>query len=955
MEVRSDLSADLERAVRGQVRWSAAERALYSADASIYRQLPLAVVQPRDEDDVLAALAVCRQHRVAVLPRGAGTSQAGQSCNSAVVLDFTRHLDRVIEVDPERRTARVQPGAVLDRLREEAEHHHLTFGPDPSTHQYCTLGGMIGNDSCGVHSVTAGTTVRNIESLDIVTYRGERMTLDESGARAATTATTAADIEARLRQLGERVAPLVRARYPDIPRRVSGYNLDQLLPERPPNLARALVGTEGTCATVLEATVRLVASPANRVLVVLGYDDVADAAEDVPRVLQQAPIALEGIDDRLVAAVRRRGINRAQLDALPAGAGWLLVEFGGDTSAQVRSQAEDAIRQLGRPGALLIAGQAEMARFWQIRESALGATAQAPGRGPAWPGWEDSAVPPVRMGEYLRGLRRLLEEHRFSGAFYGHFGDGCLHTLTDFELERPEGVRRFRAYVEAAADLVVSFGGSLSGEHGDGQARGELLTRMFGLELVDAFREFKAIWDPDGLMNPGKVVDPRPLDADLRLAAVRRRRPGGATVFRFADDQGSLGRASRRCVGVGKCTRQGGGTMCPSYMVTREERHSTRGRARLLFEMLQTGTVAGGWRSREVKDALDLCLACKGCRAECPVQVDMATYKSEFLSHYYRGRLRPRAAYSLGLIHWWAGIAARAPRLVNASLCAPLLGPGLKRLAGIAPQRRPPAFAPETFRDWFAARPRRGGGERVVLFVDTFNDHFRPNTARAAVALLEALGLEVVLPGRRLCCGRPLYDHGMLGLARRQLQVLLDSLAGEIHAGTPVIGLEPSCVAVLKDELLGLMGDRADARRLSAQTSLLGDFLAPRVAELGLRPLQRRALVQGHCHQQAIGGLGADQALLAAAGVDAEVLDSGCCGMAGAFGYERGEHYRVSIACGERVLLPRVRLADPAALVVASGFSCREQIEQTTGRLTSHLAEVLQQALPPRPPGPGYA
>lgn len=946
-----ELAADLRRAVQGEVRFSAGDRALYSADASIYRTLPIGVVQPLDTEDVLAALAVCREHDVPVLPRGAGTSQAGQSCNAAVVLDFSRHLTRVLEVDPERRLARVEPGVALDRLRGEAERHQLTFGPDPSTHQYCTLGGMIGNDSCGVHSVTAGTTVRNVETLDIVTYRGVRMTVGGPSLAPAGTSgmpDAEAEIRTRLKELGERVEPLVRARFPDIPRRVSGYNLDQLLPGRGPNLARALVGTEGTCAVVLEATVRLVSSPVARALLLLGYPDVADAADDVPRVLEQSPTALEGLDDRLVAAVRRRRINLRQLDALPAGGGWLLVEFGAATREEAAALATRAARELRHRDALVVADPAEMVRYWQIRESALGATAQAPGRGPAWPGWEDSAVPPARMGEYLRELRRLLEAHHFSGAFYGHFGDGCLHTLTDFELTSEDGIRKFRAYVEAAADLVVGFGGSLSGEHGDGQARGELLVRMFGPELVAAFREFKAIWDPDGRMNPGKAVDARPLDADLRLAAVRPSPRLGQTRFRFAEDQGSLGLASRRCVGVGKCTRPGGGTMCPSYMVTREERHSTRGRARLLFEMLETGSVAGGWRSREVKDALDLCLACKGCRGECPVQVDMATYKAEFLSHYYQGRLRPRSAYALGLIHWWAALAAVAPRMVNAALRAPGLGSALKWLAGIAPQRQPPAFAAQTFRAWFAGRPQRpAGGERVVLFADTFNDNFRPDTAKAAVEVLEAMGLQVVLPARRVCCGRPLYDHGMLTLARRQLAGVLDTLRAEIRAGTPIIGLEPSCVAVFKDELLNLMGDQEDARRLSAQTQLLADFVAPRLAALRLRPIDARGLIQGHCHQQALTGLDSDLAVLAAAGVAGELLDSGCCGMAGAFGYERGVHYRVAVACGERVLLPAVRAADPETLILANGFSCREQIEQSTGRPTLHLAEVLRMALAP--------
>ncbi|MGH7902792.1 MAG: FAD-binding and (Fe-S)-binding domain-containing protein [Candidatus Dormibacteraceae bacterium] len=950
IEPGAELAAALRRVVRGEIRFSAGDRALYSADASNYRQLPIGVVQPRDAEDVLAALEVCRRMDVPVLPRGAGTSQAGQSCNVAVVLDMSRHMDRVLEVDPEGRLARVECGAVLDRLRADAERHHLTFGPDPSTHQYCTLGGMIGNNSCGVHSVMSGTTVRNVEELDVVTYRGTRMRLGRMPPMPVDSDLApglAGAISGRLVELGERVAPLVRERFPAIPRRVSGYNLDELMPERGPHLARALVGTEGTCAVVLEATVRLVESPPARTLLVLGYPDVADAADDVPRVLELGPIALEGMDELLVAAVRRRGINVRQLDALPPGRGWLLVEFGAATPEESVGLAREAAARLGGGRSLLVADPADALRFWRIRESALGATARAPGRGTAWPGWEDSAVPPDRMGAYLRELRRLLGAHGYTGAFYGHFGDGCLHTLTDFELSSAAGVRNFRSYVEAAADLVIGFGGSLSGEHGDGQARGELLVRMFGPELLAAFREFKSIWDPDGRMNPGKVVDARPLDADLRLAAVRPVPLARGAGFRFVEDGGNLGLATRRCVGVGRCTRSGGGTMCPSYMVTREERHSTRGRARLLFEMLETGAVPGGWRSREVKEALDLCLACKGCRGECPVEVDMASYKAEFLSHHYAGRLRPRSAYSMGLIHWWARAAAAAPGLANGALRAPGLGAGLKWLAGMAPERRPPAFARQTFRAWFDRRPPRArGSERVILWADTFNDGFRPDIARAAVAVLESLGLQVVLPGRRVCCGRPLFDHGMLSLARRQLKGVVATLREDIRAGTAVVGLEPSCLAVFKDELLNLIGDDEDARRLAAQAQPLAGFLRLRLADLRLRPLGARAIVQGHCHQRALWGMDADSEVLAAAGIEADILDSGCCGMAGAFGFERGEHHRISIACGERVLLPAVRAAAPDTLVLADGFSCREQIEQATGRTALHLAQVLRMALP---------
>ncbi len=940
------LAADLRAAVRGAVGFSAAARALYAVDASVYRQMPIGVVRPHDDADVLAALEVCRRHDVAVLPRGAGTSEAGQSCNEAVVLDFSRHMDQVVAIDPERGLAEVQPGCVLDRLREAAEPHGLTFGPDPSTHRVCTLGGMIGNNSCGVHSVMAGTTVRNVEALDVVTYRGARLRLDASGLSGP--GGEAARIGGALTDLAERAGPLVRARYPNLPRRVSGYNLDELLPERGANVARALVGTEGTCAIVLGATVRLVPSPPGRALLVLGFPDVADAADAVPEILAHGPIAVEGLDDRLVEAVRRRGLSPEATAALPAGGGWLFVEFGGPSAEAAVAAAERARRQLARPPARVIADRREAQGFWRIREAALGATARAPGRGPAFPGWEDSAVPPARMGTYLRELRRLLDAHGLTGAFYGHFGDGCLHTQTDFELRTPAGVRRFRAFVEAAADLVVGLGGSLSGEHGDGQARGELLVRMFGPELVDAFRTFKAVWDPDRRMNPGKVVDPRPLDANLRLRAVRPAMGRVRSPFRLADDGGRLAVASQRCVGVGACTRTAGGTMCPSYQVTREERHSTRGRAHLLFEMLETGAVPGGWRSADVKAALDLCLSCKACRAECPAGVDMATYKAEFLARHYAGRLRPRSAYALGLLPVWAAGLAVAPRPLRAALGSSRATALLSRLAGLAPERRVPALAPRTFRSWFATRPApQAGGETVLLFVDTFSDQFRPATAQAAVRVLEQLGCRVTIPTARLCCGRPLYDQGMLGAARRRLEALCRHLAPAVAAGVPIVGLEPGCLSVFRDELPNLLGPRGIAGQLAERVQPLADFVAARQDRAAWRPAGRSALLQPHCHRQAVFGPGPDRDVLAAAGITAATVDGGCCGMAGGFGYLPGEPHAVSVALAERQLLPAVRRASASTLVVADGFSCREQIEQQTGRRTLHLAEALQLSLPP--------
>lgn len=954
------LAVALAKGVAGEVGFGAGDRALYATDASNYRQVPIGVVRPRNADDVEATVALCREFGAPILGRGGGTSLAGQCCNLAVVLDFSRHMNRVLEVDPNRRLARVEPGVVLDELREVTiREHGLTFGPDPATHSHCTLGGMIGNNSCGVHSVMAGRTADNVRELEVLTYDGARLRVGPAGddelARVLAAGGRQAEIYRALAGVRDRHSDLIRERFPDIPRRVSGYNLDELLPEKGFHVARSLVGSEGTLALTLEATLELVPWPSHRVLLVAAFDDVYTAADAVPEVMAVEPMGLEGLDDRLVGDERRKGMHPKALDLLPDGAGWLFIELGGDSRADAADRAGRARAALAgaagfRDGRLFEEAR-EQERIWQVRESGLGATARVPDRPDTWEGWEDSAVPPERMGAYLRDLRKLYDRYDYEGCFYGHFGDGCLHTRITFDLTSRPGVDHFRAFLQEAAELAVSYGGSLSGEHGDGQSRAELLPVMYGEELCRAFGEVKAAWDPEGRMNPGKVADPYPITSNLRLGAgYDPWEP--ATRFRYPDDDGRFSRAALRCVGVGKCRRHEGGVMCPSYMATREERHSTRGRARLLFEMLRGEAIADGWRSQAVRESLDLCLACKGCKSDCPVNVDMATYKAEFLHHHFRGRLRPRSAYAMGLIHWWSRLAARAPHLVNAVSQNPITGRLLKALGGIAPERPLPAYARRTFRAWFAQEHRTNGrprsvapGRRVLLWPDTFTNFFHPEVARAAVEVLEAAGFEVDVPPRILCCGRPLYDHGMLGLAERQLRQVLDALRDEIRAGVPLVGLEPSCVATFRDELPNLMPHDDDARRLSRQTCTLAELLIERADGFESPRLDRKAIVHGHCHHRSVMRLDADEAMLDRLGLDYRLLDSGCCGMAGSFGYERGEKYEVSLAAGERVLLPEVRKADRRTLILADGFSCRSQIEQTTDRRALHLAQVLQMAL----------
>src|SRR5712692_1340377 len=700
------LEAALRRHLRGEVRFDAGTRALYATDGSNYRQVPIGVVVPRDTEDVLAAVALCREHRAPLLARGGGTSLAGQCCNVAIILDFSKYMARILEIDPERRIARVEPGVILDYLRAEAEKHRLTFAPDPATHDRCTLGGMIGNNSCGVHSIMAGKTDDNIESLALLTYDGQRMhvgaTNEEDFNRIVGEGGRRAEIYSGLKSIADRYGDHIRRQFPNIPRRVSGYNLNHLLPENGFHVARALVGTEGTCATVLEATCRLVESPPARVLLVIGWPDIYLCADHVPQVMEHGPIGLEGFDNVIVKASRRMGINSEGLALLPEGSGWLLVEFGANAQAEAEAQAHHLMAALDRsatpPAMRLLTDPRQARRIWEVRESSLGATSHVPGEPPRWEGFEDSAVAPEKLGAYLRDLRKLMNAYKYDGAFYGHFGHACVHTRMNYDLESAEGVRKFRQFMEEAADLVVGFGGSLSGEHGDGQARAELLPKMFGPELMQAFREFKSLWDPDWKMNPGKVVDAYSSTDNLRLGTAYRP-PALDTHFGYREGDGGFPRAVLRCVGVGKCRKLDGGAMCPSFMVTREEEHSTRGRARLLFEMLRGETIRGGWKSEEVHRALDLCLACKACKSECPVNVDMATYKAEFLSHYWSGRLRPRSAYAFGLVPWWSRIAAHAPGLANALTQTPGLSSAARALAGIAGARRLPRFARRTFRE----------------------------------------------------------------------------------------------------------------------------------------------------------------------------------------------------------------------------------------------------------------
>ncbi|MFI9566313.1 FAD-binding and (Fe-S)-binding domain-containing protein [Streptomyces rishiriensis] len=967
----TDLEAALRKVVRGEVAFDATSRALTTMDASNYRRVPLGVVAPRDEDDVAAVLEVCRERGTPVVARGGGTSVAGQATGTGVVLDFTRHMNRLVSLDPDARTAVVQPGLVLDRLQEAAAPHGLRFGPDPSTHSRCTLGGMIGNNSCGSHSVAWGTTADSVRELRVVTARGRRLRSGRGWAGAPD----------GLRALVDGELALLRTGFPDLPRRISGYALDALLPENGVDVARSLCGSEGTLGVLTEAVVRLVEAPRARALAVLGYADEGAAADAAAGLLPLGPLTVEGMAADLVPP---------GTDGLPRGGAWLFVEAGGASSDEARARARTIVRAADVVDARVVTDPAGQRELWRIREDASGTATRIPGdpalppgaggASEAWPGWEDCAVPPARLGAYLRDFRELLAEHGLRGAPYGHFGDGCIHVRIDFDLLTPAGIGRFRRFSQEVAELVVAHGGSLSGEHGDGRARAELLPRMYGPDLVALFERVKDVWDPDGLLNPGMLVRPAPLDSGLRFSVLPREPVDVA--FGYPSDGGDFSAAVRRCVGVAKCRTAapspGAGVMCPSFRVTGREEHSTRGRARLLHEMLAGELVTDGWRSTEVRDALDLCLSCKGCRSDCPVEVDMATYKAEFLHHHYRGRRRPAAHYSMGRLPVWLRWASRlrAAALVNALASAGPLAGVAKRLGGIAAERDVPRLARRTFTGWWRARGAAAGavpgaaqgGELVVLWPDTFTEHLSPSVGRAAVRVLEAAGLRVTLPptlrmrgrpvgdGRsrsaaalltarrgRVCCGLTYVSTGQLDLARGVLRRTLDLMEPVLETAAPVVVLEPSCAAALRTDLPELLHDDPRAARLAARVLTFAQALERHAPGWTPPRLDRPAVGQTHCHQHAVLGDAAERRLREAAGLTGE-LSGGCCGLAGDFGFGRGR-FQVSAACAEEQLLPAVRDAPDEAVVLADGFSCRTQLEQLAGVRGSHLAEVLAAGL----------
>lgn len=945
---RLELGAALTTALTGDVCFDDGTRAVYSCDSSNYRQVPLGVVFPRETDDVVAIMRICAQAGAPLLGRGTGTSLAGQAVNVGVIVDFSRHMNAIIDIDPVARTATVQPGVVLDDVRRAANAHGLTFGPDPATHAWCTIGGMIGNNSCGAHALYAGKTVDNVRSLEVVTAGAHRLHL--GAYRDADYAAATGELARLLggaREIGRRTADLVATRFPDIPRRVSGYNLDYLMPGRPTNLAKLMVGSESTLALLTQAELDLVRWPAYRHLVVLGYPHIYDAADAVPSLLPTSGLlALEGFDGSLVAHSAQIGLNLAGIALLPPGTGWLLAEVGADTAAQAKAAAQDLIAaQPATVSALLVPDAHAEALIWAVRESGLAATARPPGQRPRLEGWEDAAVPPERLGEYFRRIEVLWDEFGYHGAWYGHFGQGCVHTRNPFDLSSLAGLAHFRSYLEQAADLVCELGGSISGEHGDGQARGELLTRMYGSELVAAFVDLKTLFDPAGLLNPGKLVNPYPLDTNLRHGP--RQRPSAmevASTFDLPADGHSLAQAADRCIGVGRCRRNDLGTMCPSYRATRDEAHATRGRARALAEMFTGQLQPATWRHKSVRKALEYCLSCKGCAVDCPAGVDMATYKAEFHHHFYAHRLRPPVMYIFALLPRLIHLVSRIPllgRVLNMLLRVPVLSSLGRRLVGLTTTRSAPALATGSDSLW---RIASDADPTVVLWPDSFSEGFGRDLGQAALAALRSAGERVTIPDQWACCGRTLYDPGMLNRARKDLTRLLDVLEPYVAQYLPVVVPEPSCLAAFRDELPNLLpNDRRAAALAGLARSLSEHLLAVGVPEN--QPGSRgRIAVHPHCHGRAAVGTDADRDVLRCLGYDVHIADAGCCGLAGAFGFA-DRTATLGEQIGRDFWLPRLSAQAAGRTVAMDGFSCRLQYRQLADGEAVTVAELIRAGL----------
>jgi FAD/FMN-containing dehydrogenase/Fe-S oxidoreductase len=965
----NDLERELRAVIRGDVRFDKGSRLLYSTDASMYQMEPVGVVIPRDADDVQAALELARKNGVALLPRGGGTSLTGQTVNHALVLDFSRHMNSVLEVNREEKWARVQPGVVQDELNHQVRPLGLLFGPDTSTSNRATVGGMLGNNSGGSHSIAYGLTVDHVIEFTALLADGTRVVFGELTPAEFEAACRRPGLEGQIYREAARIRDEyreeIRARFPAQWRRVAGYNLNELVgvsvrphshagggngAPRPFSMARLATGSEGTLVTILDAKVRLVDRPQRTALDVIHFRDIQEALECSQSILETDPYAVE-LTDKMILDLARGNIEQSKRMGFVQGdpAAILIVEYAGDDEAQVRAKVEalEARRQRERFGyATHIAlDPAEQQSIWKLRKAGLGLLFGTHGDAKPLAFVEDTAVEPKNLAKFVARFREIFARHQVEGAYYGHCSVGCLHIRPAINIKTARGIEQVKSIADEITDLVVEFNGTISSEHGDGRARSPFLERMYGPRIMQAFRELKRAFDPDNRMNPGNLVASPPITEHLRYgAAYKTWEP--ITLLDFSQ-QGGYAAAVEMCNGVGECRKKLEGTMCPSYMATKDEEHSTRGRANALRAVLSGKLPPSEFTGKRLHEVMDLCLECKGCKAECPANVDMAKMKYEFLHHYYKANGLPLRNRLFGRIGRMNALGARMPALFNwMSSLAPSRWL-LERVVGIDRRRPLPALASETFTDWFRRRPAPATAPRgeVVLFDDTFVTYNAPWIGQAAVQLLEKAGYRVVLVDRK-CCGRPMISKGMLEEAREHSRWNVAQLAPYAKRGVPIVGLEPSCLLTLRDEAVDLVRTD-DARAVAKQTFLFEEFLVrerSRGLELSFGAHGKRALLHGHCHQKAMVGTAPTVGALRWAGFEVTEVDSGCCGMAGSFGFER-EHYDISVALGNRRLAPAVKAATADTVVVAPGVSCRQQIEHLAGRPAKHPAEVLWESL----------
>lgn len=947
------LYRELQRKIEGVVDFSPAGVALFTSDASNYRQVPLGVVFPRTKDDIKNTIKLCKSHAVPVLMRGAGTSQNGQTVNEAVILDCSRFMNQVLSIDVENRTALVQPGIVCDSLKSAAEAHGLTFGPDPATHSRCTLGGMIGNNSCGPHSMLAGKTVENVIELEVLTTNGESFivgsTTEEELDNIIAGSDTRAAIYRELKSIRDEYADEIRQRYPTIKRRVSGYNLDQLLPENGFNVARALVGSEGTCASVLSARVTLIENPKYKRLFVLGFADIFKAGDIVPSVMPFSPIAMEGLDWNIIGGLNDRNLKQREVALLPEGRAWLLIELTAATNAALDQRClafEKAMTEnITVTGFKSVTDQSEVSDIWSIREQGASATALAltPGDTDPVVGWEDTAVDPMQLGDYLRELYALVESYDYKTSLYGHFGDGCIHARMTFDTRSEEGVLKWRRFSKDIAELVVKYNGSLSGEHGDGQAKAEFLPIMFGESLMQAFRRFKAAWDPSRMMNPGKLIDAYRMDENLRLGPSYKT-PEFDSVLSFTEDVGGFGRSTERCIGMGKC-RAHSGAMCPSYQATGEERFSTRGRAHLLHELLRGELIPDGFNDNDIYDSLEHCLSCKACKTECPTHVDIASFKAEFMAQHYKGKRHPLHHHMFGKAGVWLPLMSRAPRLFN-TLQNGLSGRLIKSRLGINKDKQLPRLDLTPFNSSLSDKPSSedsnfytfgaDSGTEVVLWVDSINNAYQPHILATAVSLLQRRGYKIHIAKKHFCCGRPLYEHGFLEQAKSQLQSIIDNFHNTLPSNSKVIVLEPSCLSVFKDELYRFFPHDTKAHDLASRTITLAELFT----DQNIKPdiSLGRGIMHLHCHSKS--GQSAEREWMVQCFEELLEPEAGCCGMAGVFGLRKKTAY-IGDKLYQRNLAAPISDCTSDTRVVSNGFSCRKQIADNSEIKVWHPIEIM--------------